>query len=110
MKLRLAPDVSCKLPMFSVEIPRCSAWLKCHVSGQIVATSHDRFPQKVTKEGKSRYFREIYSRLVNYYSIWPDVFFFEFGGWKLATISLKIFETWDYEHLLTNIVVNYIIF
>ncbi len=27
--------------------------------GQIIATSHDRKPQKVAKEGKSPYFREI---------------------------------------------------
>ena len=28
-------------------------------SGQIIATSHDLGPQKVAKEGKSTYFREI---------------------------------------------------
>ena len=27
-------------------------------SGQIIATSHDRFPQKIAKEGTPPYFRE----------------------------------------------------
>ena len=30
-----------------------------YISGQIIATSHDLGPQKVAKEGKSPYFREI---------------------------------------------------
>ena len=47
---------------------------RCFInSGQIIATSHDRFPPN---DGLVReipgYFREI-DRLVKYYSIWPDI-------------------------------------
>ena len=34
-------------------------WNSAMESGQIIATSHDLGPQKVAKEGKSPYFREI---------------------------------------------------
>ena len=43
-------------------------------SGQIIATSHDLDPQKVAKEGKSRYFRQI--PLVKYDSIWGQIIVF----------------------------------
>ena len=51
------------------------------ISGQIIATSHDRFPPRASGlEGKSPYFREIQGK-VKYYSIWPEIwspFFWSF--------------------------------
>ena len=35
------------------------AQMQQHLSGQIIATSHEFSPQKVAKKGKSPYFREI---------------------------------------------------